>query len=217
MANEKFDARKRLAIKYITEYPEIIPLLKDRYLTDDILEECIRLEPDVFKYIKDPSNRLISAAFEIDGGNARYVPKNKILCLPEDTIMSAIESNYEGAMSYIDFKYLSVEAQLDIFMKDPVRALEYGMEVPECYIMTEIRKTPNIIRYIPNATEEMKCEALRLEPNVALYFGTLSEEMMDIIDEQYPYLINVLPNYTRKHENLEEQKNGTSHETESEA
>lgn len=208
----KYEARCKLAVKFITEHPEIIPLLKDKYTTDDILEEALQLEPDIFKYIKNPSQRIMCVAFDIDGGNMKYVPKHRLATLPEETLMVALDSNFDAAMPCIDVSELSDDAQMDIFTKDPVRALEYGIKVPEYYIMAEIRKTPNIIRYIPNATEEMKCEALNLEPNVALYFDELTDKMMDIIDEKYPYLAGALPNYTRIHEKLGDENNGDTNQ-----
>lgn len=210
---DRYETRCKLAVKFITEHPEVLPLLKDKYTTDDILEEAIQLEPDVFKYIRNPSPRIISAAFEIDGGNVKFVPSQTLMTLPEDVLMTAIDSNFDEAMPCIDVSELSEEAQIDIFHKDPVRALEYGVQVPSYYILAEIRKTPSIVRYIPNATNEMKCEALSLEPNVVLYFNTLTPEMMDIIDEKYPYLIGKIPNYTRNSNiNVEENNDGTSYE-----
>lgn len=206
----KYKVRSELAIKLITSHPEYLPLIKDKYRTDDILEEALQLEPDVFRYIKNPSDKLIEVALDLDGSNIRFLSKHKIRELPEDVLIIALNS-YDEAISYIDCSELSELTRVKIFLNDPITALENGIEVPESCVITAVTQTPNMIRYIPHASEDIKCAALSVEPNVALYFDKLTDRMMDIIDEKYPYLRDRLPNYTRTI-NEEEKTNGTSSE-----
>ena len=209
--SEKYKTRSNLAVKLITSHPEYIPIIKNKYLTDDILEEALQLEPDIFKFIKHPSDRLIAVALDIDGSNIKWLPQSKIRQLPEDVILSALNSNFDGTITYINCADLTEVMRVRIFLNDPITALENGVEVPESCIITAVTQTPNMIRYIPHASEEIKCAALSVEPNVALYFDKLTDKMMDIIDEKYPYLRDRLPNYTRTF-NEEEKTNGTSSE-----
>lgn len=209
--NPKYKAKCELAIKLITSHPEYISLIKRKYLTDDVLEEALQLEPDIFKLIKNPSDRIIDIALDLDGSNIKYLSQSKIRALSEDTLISALNSNFNEAINYIDSDSLSEVTRVRIFLSDPITALENGIHVPESCVITAVTQTPNMIRYIPHASEEIKCAALSVEPNVALYFDKLTDKMMDIIDEKYPYLKGRLPNYTRKISE-EEKTHGTSGE-----
>ena len=190
---QKRDKLKRLII----EHPEFITFIKNKYLTDDILEECINENPDIFAHLKHPSDNIVNIALELDGGNLRHIHKERRDSLPLDSIRIAVDSDIDRAIDYIEMEHLPMEMQIDIFLKRPELALTHGATIPESYLMKQIQKTPNVIKHIQNPTEEMKCLALSLEPNVALYFSQLTERMMDIIDERYPQLADALPNYTR--------------------
>lgn len=191
--NAKRDRLKRLII----ERPNCITFIKNKYLTDDILEECLNDNPDIFPYIKHPTTAIINMALEMDGGNLKFINDDQRNNLPLDSIRIALESDAERAIDYVVMEQLPIEMQIDLFLKNPVLALTHNANIPESYIIKEIYRTPNIIKYVANPTEEMKCLALSLEPNVALYFSQLSDKMMDIIDEKYPQLIGKIPNYTR--------------------
>jgi hypothetical protein len=180
----------------IANNPDIMQIIKGKYLTDDILEDAMDLNPDIFKYIKDPSMRLILKALDIDPSNARYINDDVVLDLPEDILVNVLES-VDDANLNIDFSGLSEESRIDIFMQDPVKALKYGIVVPDYFIIKELEVQPNLIKMVKNPSNKMKCIALENEPNVAVYFDKLTDEMMDIIDEKYPYLKDSLSTYTR--------------------
>ena len=201
--DKKYNERCIMAVDLIANNPEIIPLLKNKYTTDDVLEDALDMNPDIFKFIKDPSNRIIAKALDMDGANIQYIDKDVVKSLPEELLLSAIDSVDDHLTSLdIDFDEISEESKLDIFVQDPVKAIQCGINVPDYFILKEIQKSPNLIRYIKNPTNKMKCVALDLEPNVAVYFDSLTDEMMDIIDSKYPHL-KELPTYTRKGDNNE--------------
>jgi hypothetical protein len=195
---KKYDERCRMAVDMIANNPEIIPLLKGKYTTDDVLEDALDLNPDIFKFIKEPSDRIIYKALDIDGSNIRYISKEKIKSIPEELLINAIENVDETLPTPdIDFSEMSEETRIDLFMQDPVKTIQYGIDVPEYFILKELQEYPNMIKYIKNPSNKMKCVALSSEPNIALYFDKLTDEMMDIIDEKYPHLKDTLPTYTR--------------------
>lgn len=200
-----------LTVELLTKHPGYIKLIKKRYLTDFVLEDAIRYEPEVFKYIVDPSLYLINVALEIDGSNLKYIPESRINTLPLESLILALDSNPEYAMQYISKMKLDETTKINVFFTDPIGAIENNIEVPPECILQAMVNTPNLIRYIDNPTEEMRCIALRSDPNIALYFDKLSEKEMDIIDELYPHLREMLPNYYRRTK-LEENNNGTTTE-----
>lgn len=194
----KKEERKRNLLKeLIIEHPDYICLVKNKLLTDDILEECMNENPDIFAYLKHPSIPIINMAFEMDGGNIGNLNKEQRDNLPLDTIAIAMESDIERSIDYIKLNELPIEMRIEAFLQRPDLVLLHGADIPESYIINEIQKAPNIIKYVKHPTEEMKCLAVSLDPNTALYFPELTDKMMDIIDEKYPQLIEALPNYTR--------------------
>ena len=195
--DKKYNDRCIMAVNMIANNPEILPFLKNKYTTDDVLEEALDINPDIFKFIKDPSNRIIIKALDMDGANIQYIDRERLNSLPDEILVSAIESVDDVSDLGVNFDDISEESRLDIFIQDPVKAIQCGINVPEYFMIKEIQKSPNLIRYIKNPTNKMKCVALDLEPNVAVYFDSLTDEMMDIIDNKYPHL-KELPTYTRK-------------------
>ena len=192
------EEKRKIAVSMIANCPDMIPLLKNRYTTDDIIEDALDLNPDIFKFIVEPSDRIIMKALDIDGSNIKYIPKEKLNSIPEDVLINAIEFIDDDIPAHsIDLNNLSEESRIDIFMQDPVKAVQCGIEVPEYFLLKELQKYPSMIKYIKNPTNKMKCLALSCEPNIALYFDKLTDEMMDIIDEKYPHLKDSLPTYTR--------------------
>lgn len=195
--DKKYNERCAMAVNMIVNNPEILPFLKNKYTTDDVLEDALDINPDIFKFIKDPSNRIIIKALDMDGANIQYIDRERLNNLPDEILVSAIESVDDVSDLGVNFDDISEESRLDIFIQDPVKAIQCGINVPEYFMIKEIQKSPNLIRYIKNPTNKMKCVALDLEPNVAVYFDSLTDEMMDIIDIKYPHL-KELPTYTRK-------------------
>lgn len=194
---KKEERKRKLLKELMIEHPEYICLVKNKLLTDDIIEECMNDNPDIFAYLRHPSIPIINIAFEMDGGNIANLHKDQRNNLPLDTIRIALESDIERSIDYININELPLEMRVDAFLQRPDLVLSRGADIPESYVISEIQKAPNIIKYVNNPTEEMKCLAISLDPYTALYFQELTDKMMDIIDEKYPQLTGSLPNYTR--------------------
>lgn len=194
---KKYDDRCRMAVSVIANYPDYIKLIKHKYLTDDVLEDALDLNPDIFRYIKDPSMRVVIKALDIDASNIQYIDPDLVYNIPEEVLLNVIDNIDANLDLDMDFGKISEESRIDIFMQNPVKALKYGIQVPECFITKMLEEQPNLIKLIKNPSNMMKCIALEHEPNVAVYFDKLTDEMMDIIDKKYPYMKDSLSTYTR--------------------
>lgn len=195
---QKYDDRCRMAVSMIANYPDFMKLIKHKYLTDDVLEDALDINPDIFRYIKEPSMRVVIKALDIDASNIQYIDPSIVYNIPEDVLLNVIDSIDINLDLDIDFNQISEESRIDIFMQNPVKALKYDIQVPECFISKILEDQPNLIKLIKNPSNRMKCIALSHEPNVVVYFDKLTDEMMDIIDEKYPYMRDSLSTYTRK-------------------
>lgn len=203
MAEDRDIALKRhFVFEQIMENPELITIIKNRYLDDDMLEKCLDSEPSVFKYIKDPSPRIIRAALIADGGNLAYIPELVRRRLPIEFFILALQSNVYGSLPYIPEELLNdvmcdeIKEKL-IFDVDPEMVRQYGVKIREEFLRDKIRENPSLIKYVVDPSDDLKCLALEQDPNIALYFDELTPKMMDVIDTKYSSLKDSLPNYTR--------------------
>ena len=97
----------KLAKHYIINHPGCIPLLKRKWLTDDILIMCMEEEPSIFAYIKRPSMNVIRRGLELDGGNLKHIPKKKRKRLPIDCFVLAVDSNPREALPFVPKAFIS--------------------------------------------------------------------------------------------------------------
>lgn len=192
---------QKMVLECITEHPEYLKIIKSKYLTDDLYEQAIQIEPAVFEHIKEPSIRVINFALDIDGGFLRCLDEEKLLGLPLASFEIAIESNPEEAVKYIPKRSLNAvmtdKRKLDMFMEYPEVIRDRHIKVNEAVIREYILQNPSYIKYVENPSEALVCATLAEDPMVALYFTELTDAMMDVIDANWPQFKNSLPNYTR--------------------
>lgn len=198
MPDNVIDKKKMKAIELILQNPDSIPLIKEKYLTPDVLEYCLSEEPSIFRFIPHPSMAVINIALELDGSNLEFIKKKDRKSLPIECFIRALNSNPKEALPYVPKKYLSEEIKASIFDSNPEVIKENSIKLGEDFLKDRIKENPQNIKYVTDPSEEIKCLALEQDPNIALYFEELTEKMMDIIDEKYPNLKDVLPNYKRK-------------------
>ena len=192
------DKKKMKAIELIIQHPDCISILKSKYLTTDVLEYCLTEEPSIFRFIPHPSLEIINIALELDGANLKYVKKKDRKSLPIECFIKALNSNPREALPYVPKKYLSEEIKTEIFDASPEAIKENSIRIAqEDFLKDRIKENPQNIKYVTDPSDELKCIALSEDPNIALYFDELTPKMMDIIDEKYPNLSGVLPNYKR--------------------
>lgn len=188
----------KLAKHYIINHPGCIPLLKRKWLTDDILIMCMEEEPSIFGYIKRPTMNVIRRGLELDGGNLKHIPKKRRKRLPIDCFVLAVDSNPRDALPYVPKAFISEELKRKLFVSDPSLIKNNDLDMMQTdFLKARIEECPADIKYIKDPSNELKCIALRSDPNTALYFDELTPEMMDIVDELYPSLKDSLPNYRR--------------------
>lgn len=188
----------QLARHYIINHPACIPLLKDKWVTDDILISCMEEEPGIFQYFKKPSMKVMYKALELDGGNLKFIPKKVRKKLPVDLLLIAVDSNPRESLPLIPKKFISEEVKKKLFTSDPALIRDNDLDMMQTdFLKSRIEENPSDIKYIKDPSNELKCIALRADPNTALYFDELTNDMMDIIDELYPTLKDSLPNYRR--------------------
>lgn len=194
----KEQEKRGIAFRCLIDHPEYISIIKKKYTDDDMLIRLIENDPEIFSNIHNPSDKVIRAALEADGANLAYIKKKKRKTLPHEFFMLAVQSNPIAAVEYIPKECIPESVKQMLFTSDPDIILKNKLELSEDFLLNEIKANPNLIKYVTNPSDNLKCAALSEDPNVALYYEELSPRMMDIIDEKYPNLKSLLPNYSRK-------------------
>lgn len=168
--------------------PQSILLFRQKLLTDDIWEIAIDQEASLFKYVKYPSIELCYYALDADGSNLRYIPSSRINA---KMVAIATRSNKKGSAPYIPKRFWdNGKYDSDFYSK-----FDEGLTSKEQVYLEKIRKKPNIIKEIDNPSEDLICEAIKLDPNIYLYYTNHTPKMKLIIEEYYPQLTSLFPGF----------------------
>lgn len=206
-ARRKEAKMRKMIYDCLVDHPEYIRIIKSKYINDDLIESVMRVEPEIFKYIKHPTLRIINAALDIDGGNLQYLSEEKINSLPPASFEIALESNPREAIKYVPQGILDEYTKINVFNEDPAVIRDNGLHINEALLAPMITENPSLIKYVVSPSEDLICTAIRWDVNVALYYQELSDKMMDVIDKYWPEYRDKLPNYKRN--NKGEDVNGT--------
>lgn len=166
--------------------PWKILLFKQKFLSDDLWMIAIDQEPDIFKYVKNPSSNLCYYALEANGRNLEYVPEDKI---NSKMVAIASRTNRKGAKPYIPKKFLDKNDQ-DFYVD-----FDKNTRSHNDVMIDKVRRKPNSIKEMNNPPEELVCEAIKADPNIYLYFREHTPAMKNVIEEYYPQLTSLFPGF----------------------
>jgi len=140
-------------IEYIVEYePKMISkFIDDPVLTDEILYRTIEKNPQVFRFIKNPSYELIEFATKLDITLLDYLPYDKKL------IESLIPTN-GLALEYLRKKDLR---NIKIAVEQNILALKF-IPYPRAFLIDYAFKVDGIaLQFIENPTDEQYLDAVQ--------------------------------------------------------
>lgn len=177
----------------IVKDPEIITVLKDKYIDDEIWKFSIEQEPSLFKKMKHPSEELCMYACEVDGLNLRWV-RNKFSYVPITDMMiyTAVKSNPK-AILYVPKKRLNDGLKEMAFDKDP-SLMEYYDDIRPEYLKKLIDEKPFAIQYVNNPDEDLICDAIIKDPNVCVYVNDVTDRMLHTLETYHPNYFNLYKN-----------------------
>lgn len=193
--------KKNLSIDSTTEYkiyemlnldPANILLLKNKYVTEDLWRFCIEKEPRLFKKVKNPSLELCISAIEADGSNLKVIKKKfPRIKITKQMAYIAI-SNCPRVILDVPDDIIDDGLKEYAFDRDPTLLSAFS-DVRNSYIEKKLAENPSFIRYIYEPSESQICEMIKINPNVCLYFGKLTDAMKNTIKTYYPHMVDLIP------------------------
>ena len=173
--------------------PEAILYLKNCYQTERVWKYCIEIEPNLFASMKSPSPEMCEYALDVAGENIiTMVTKFKHIKLTKRMVYIALRT-YPSAILYVPEDILEEDMLDKAFDAQPSLIGKFTNLSYE-YLLKKVREKPSIIKWIENPREELVCAALEIDPNLCVYFTTLTPQMINIIQQKKPELAEMYAN-----------------------
>lgn len=172
-------------MEVIKQCPSMILTFKSRYITDDMWEYAIAMEPRLFAECKELTYNLATTALMMDGMNLASIDPIKFteeqyrkLC------RLAVEQNPKAIVA-VPKEFRTEELRTYAYARDPSLLL-CEKKLDEDMIIAILDHNPGLIRYVVNPTDEMMIKALSKDPRTIVYFATLSDKVKKFFEETYP-------------------------------
>lgn len=184
LEDDTFWARQKILNAIVSE-PEIVLLLKEKYIDEEIWKFCIEREPSLFKKMKHPSPSLCMFACEIDGANLKTI-KNKFTYVPitDTMVLTAVKSNPK-ALKIAPKKFITTELKEIAFDGDPSLMEDYSDIRPK-YLEKLIEERPSALRYVKEPDEAIICEGIKKNPNICTYLQCITPKMLNTLEDYHP-------------------------------
>lgn len=169
----------------IVENPEIIVMLKEKYVDEELWKFCIEREPSLFKKMKHPTEAICMYACEVDGANLRWV-KNKFsyIAITPGMAYTAVKSNPK-AILWVPKRLLNYALMEMAFDRDPSLMDHFDDIRPE-YLKKLLKNQPQAIQYVKNPDENLICDAIIDSPNICVYLNHITDKMLHTLETYHP-------------------------------
>jgi hypothetical protein len=185
MILDKDDRVKTKILNAIVETPDIVLLLKEKYVDEEIWKFCIERDPSLFKKMKHPSESICMYACSIDGSNLKYI-KNKFRYIKITNTMCfvSVKSNPK-AILYVPDSMLNDDLKEMAFDNDPSMMAYFDDVRPE-YVEKLLSEKPYAIQYIRDIDERIICNAIQDSPDIFPYLHKVTKAMAETLEKYHP-------------------------------
>ena len=188
--------RERTIMKLLSDDPSCILLLRNKCTTDNMWKIVIQLEPNLFQYMKDPSNEMCLYALREDGSNLQYVVKNPSVKLTPEMIYTAV-NNYPAAIFDVPAEMRDNAIKEFAFDRDPTLIKNFK-NIRKEYINKKIKEDPSFIRFLNDPDEDLVCKAIENDPNYCVYVKKFTPRIKKLIETLYPDIIPLIPRFNER-------------------
>lgn len=193
MILDKDNRVKTKILNAIVEDPEIVLLLKEKYVDEEIWKFCIERDPALFHKMKRPSESICMFACNVDGSNLKYI-KNKFkhILITDGMCFTAVRSNPK-AILYVPKAMINNELKEMAFDGDPSLMAFFNDVRPE-YVERLLVERPYAIKYVTNLNEDLVCEAIKKSPNICPYLNHITPKMLESLFRYHPAFYDLYKN-----------------------
>ena len=188
--------RERAIMKLLSDDPACILLLRSKCTTDNMWKIVIQLEPNLFQYMKDPSNEMCLYALREDGSNLQYVVKNPSVKLTPEMIYTAV-NNYPAAIFDVPAEMRDNAIKEFAFDRDPTLIKNFK-NIRKEYINKKIKEDPSFIRFLNDPDEDLVCKAIENDPNYCVYVKKFTPRIKKLIETLYPDIIPLITRFNER-------------------
>ena len=188
--------RERAIMKLLSDDPACILLLRSKCTTDNMWKIVIQLEPNLFQYMKDPSNEMCLYALREDGSNLQYVVKNPSVKLTPEMIYTAV-NNYPAAIFDVPAEMRDNAIKEFAFDRDPTLIKNFK-NIRKEYINKKIKEDPSFIRFLNDPDEDLVCKAIENDHNYCVYVKKFTPRIKKLIETLYPDIIPLIPRFNER-------------------
>ena len=188
--------RERAIMKLLSDDPACILLLRSKCTTDNMWKIVIQLEPNLFQYMKDPSNEMCLYALREDGSNLQYVVKNQSVKLTPEMIYTAV-NNYPAAIFDVPAEMRDNAIKEFAFDRDPTLIKNFK-NIRKEYINKKIKEDPSFIRFLNDPDDDLVCKAIENDPNYCVYVKKFTPRIKKLIETLYPDIIPLIPRFNER-------------------
>lgn len=189
---------RNIVTSILEDYPEAIRVIKRVYINDMDWERCVRDDPALFRYAEHQTFEMCLSAVQSDGRNIFHVQKTKFTQSEMDDLIENAIMSTPSIILELPPELVTMERKMLAVENDYMLLGKVGY-LPEAFSISVIEANPvSVLSFKDNQealTDEMKCAAIRGNPNAALYFDFLTDKMKDVIDTYWPKFKTLLPNY----------------------
>jgi len=177
----------------IMDDPEIVLIIKEKFVDEEIWKFCIEREPSLFKKMKHPSESICMFACEVDGANLKYI-KNKFtyVTITPGMVYVAVKSNPKAILS-VPKKLLNESIKEMAFDRDP-SLMAYFEDIREEYLEKLVNAKPYAIQYVLHPNETFVCEMIEKNPNICVYINNMTDKMMATLERCHPNYFSLYRN-----------------------
>ena len=176
---------KTKILRAIMSDPEIVLLLKEKYVDDEIWKFCIERDPNLFKKMKHPNDEICMYACTVDGANLKHI-KNKFrhIKITNAMCLASVESN-PRAILYVPRSMINNELKENACMEDPSLIIHID-DLQDDFIEKVIKEKPYAVKYVRKVSESFLCEMIKTTPTICTYFNKMTPKMIDVFRTCHP-------------------------------
>ena len=184
---------KTKILNAIVKNPEIVLLLKEKYVDEEIWKFCIERDPTLFHKMKHPSESICMFACSVDGSNLKHI-KNKFkhILITDVMCFTAVKSNPK-AILYVPKAMLNEDLKEMAFDGDPSLMAFFDTVRPE-YVARLLVEKPYAVRYVTNLNDDIICEAIKESPSICPYLNHMTPRMLEVLHQYHPAFYNLYKN-----------------------